>query len=202
MSDFKAFLISTTPLQRLVAAALFTALFAAAMFQFVYMAKKKQLDQAQKTGQVFHQKLSIQDNDRIELEQITSRTYAVFPTDREALDLAGNTLFTRSSLKEFVDSLPELTAGAGLTDTTVVENIDEMQDALVDKGTGETMLVRRLPVNISFSGTYENLSDFATQLWLDNHLVEIVSVDMLSQDPMTNGLSISMVLNCYYEEGI
>jgi Tfp pilus assembly protein PilO len=201
VNDFKAFLISTSPLHRLIAAAVFTVAFAAVMFQFVYGSQKRQLDQARKTGGGLQKNISSQEAQLKQLKAQTSGALMAAPSHRSALDLAGNTLFTSGSLRDFVNTgLTDLATGAGLVNIAI--NEEQSEEALASLDNGESIKVRRLPVSLTAVGTYQNFTDFSAQLWMNNHLMAVQSLKLLSLDPMGNELSVTLNLLCYYEERI
>ena len=203
MSDFKAFLISTTPMQRLLAACILVLVYAACMYQFVYAAKLKQLEKDRSEYARMQQSVSQRGSDIRELKLITAGAHQIAPDNREALNLADNSLFTRSTIKEFLDTtLPTLAAEAGIQDLVVNEDITSAEDALVRTNQSDAIIVRRIPVEISFASDFGTLTEFSTRLWADDHFLDIKSLDTKSRDPMDNDLSVSMTIYCYFEEGI
>lgn len=201
MNDLKAFIISTTPRQRVLAAAVLALAFAAVMFHFIYGAQKRQLERDRATGASLQKNVSIQSARIKELEAMAAGAAMVAPSHRNALSLTGNTLFTADSLRDFVASgLPDMAAGMELTDVVINENPPEEARLVLDGGA--SVSVRRLPVTLEATGSFQSFSDFSAQLWLSNQAIQVQSVRLTSLDPLDTRLGIAMELVCYYEERI
>lgn len=201
VNDFKAFLVSTSPRQRVLAAAVLAVAFAAVMFYFVYGSQTRQLARERATGASLQKNISTQSARIRDLEAASAGSAMISPSHRNALSLAGNTMFTSATLRGFMAAgLPDLAAGMGLEDVVVSEKPPEEARLMLEGGS--SISVRRLPVTIEASGTFQSFADFSAQLWLSNQAIQVQSVKLATLDPMDTRLSVAMDLLCYYEEGI
>ena len=202
MSDFKAFLLNTTPLQRLIAGALILIVTGALIFRFAYKPQRDLLDMEIGHQKQYSQSLSSQENEIQNLKGAMLTNLAVQQKHRDTLQVQLNKLFTKDSMEQFIRvDLEQLAIKSKVTiDKGPDEDLSSTSPVLISPENKSVFQAMRRPVHFSLSCDYPKLDAFLETLFKYNHYLQIADMTVSSMD-FTGDLEVDMTLYLYYEEG-
>jgi hypothetical protein len=201
MAAIKTFLLSSTPLQRLLGALVIIMVFTGALYQFGLATQRKKILAETAAAADIQQQLS--DRERViqEMKKAVVAPISISDNTNQILSLKQNKLFTRESHERFIsETLPQLAEEAGLTKFAEPgENKQLIQTVLIDLGKPHLFKAQRRTVTLKFNAHYTQLKDFLTALWRENMYIRVTSLDVNSID-FKDLLKVDMTLGLYSGE--